>query len=313
MKIEISRRQALLRAGLFAGGSLFATSLLTTRAFADGEGQDQKVTVQELSKNLHVIMGAGGNIGLLTGETGVMIDAGYKQFHDAIISEAGKISPAAIGVLINTHWHGDHTDGNASYGSGGARIIGHVNTRKRLSTDQTIDFLNAKSPASPKIALPIVTFNDSMTLFINDEEIEMTHVEPAHTDSDIVVHFKNANVIHCGDLFFNGMYPFIDYSSKGWIGGMAAAAAKIVKMSDDKTKLIPGHGPVATKAEFVAYKEMLEDVAGKIIAMVQAGKTVEEAIAAKPTEKYDDKLGKGFIPAARFIPLVYKGIVEHNK
>ena len=313
MHSEFTRREALAKFGIIAGSSLFAGSLFESSAFADGEPQDAKLTVQEVSKNISVIMGAGGNIALFaSGSTALMVDSGFKQFHEGIISEAGKINSAPVAMLINTHWHSDHTDGNASLGAAGVRIIAHENTRKRLNSEQNVEFLNMKSSPSPKVALPVATFTDGMCLFVEDEEIELTHVAPAHTDSDIIVHFKTSNVIHAGDLFFNGFYPFIDYSSKGWLGGMVAAADIVLKKANATTKIIPGHGPLATRGDFLAYRNMLADVFSKIEPMVKSGKTVDEIVEAKPTAKYDEKWGKGFIPAARFIPLVYTGIVRHE-
>ena len=313
MLSEFTRREALAKFGIIAGSSLLASSFFESSAHADGERQDTKLTVQEVSKNINVIMGAGGNIALFaSGSTALLVDSGYKQFHESIISEAAKINPAPVSTLINTHWHSDHTDGNAPLGAVGVRIIGHENTRKRLNSDQNVEFLNMKSSPSPKSALPVATFTDGMCLFVEDEEIELTHVAPAHTDSDIIVHFKSSNVIHAGDLFFNGFYPFIDYSSKGWLGGMVAAADIVLNKSNATTKIIPGHGPLASRKDFLDYRNVLADIFSKIAPMVKAGKTVEQIVSAKPTAKYDEKWGKGFIPAAKFIPLVYTGIVRHE-
>ena len=314
MHSNITRREAFAKLGILTGSALLASSLFESAAFADGEPQDAKLTVQEVTKNLYVIMGAGGNIALFnSGTTGVMVDSGFKQFHEGLLAEAAKLSPNSVSILINTHWHSDHTDGNAPLGAGGTRIIGHENTRKRLNSEQNVEFLNMKSSPSPKSALPVSTFNDTMTLFVEDEEIELTHVDPAHTDSDIIVHFKTSNVIHAGDLFFNGLYPFIDYSSKGWIGGMAAAADVVLKKANATTKIIPGHGALSNREEFAAYRDFLADITAKVVPMVKAGKTLEQIVASKPTAKYDAKWGKGFVPTERFVPLVYTGIVRHGK
>ena len=245
----LSRRDLLRNMGIIAGASLLSTELLSSPAAAKTyleQGGD--LTSSKLADNLYLIDGGGGNVAVLTGERTVVIDSKLNTVTKPLIAEISKVAGKQTSILINTHWHFDHVGSNVALGEAGATIIAHENTRTRLSTDQTVEFLNSKSPALVKPGLPVITFKDSLSLYETGETIRLTHVAPAHTDTDIYVHFENANVLHCGDLYFNGLYPFIDYSSKGWIGGMIASADKILGVVDANTKIIPGHGPVSDKA-----------------------------------------------------------------
>ena len=309
MESSFTRRQALF--GALAGSALLSSDLFLSRSMAHTGGRQGGLTTTKLSDNLYLVDGGGGNVAVLTGDVTVVVDSKLSSVTAPLIAEIGKISGKPTGILINTHWHGDHVGSNVEIGKAGALIIAHENTRKRLSVDTEVEFLGSKSPAMAKQGLPVVTFKDSLTIHENGENIHMQHVDPAHTDTDIFLHFENANVVHCGDLFFNGLYPFIDYSTKGWIGGMVASSDVILKHIDSKTKLIPGHGAVTNKEGLMAFRDMLEGIHGKVEPMVKAGKSEAEVVAAKPTADFDAKWGKGFLAPDKFASLVYRTIVKH--
>ncbi len=310
-------RRELLTTAAGIGGVFALQNLLDLPAFAaDFDTHDpqaaEPLTTVKLTDHLTVIMGAGGNIAALTGDEGaVQVDSGYPNRTADVAKAIADLTPQSVTMLVNTHWHFDHTGGNEAVGKAGARIIAHKGTRLRLSTPQNVEFLKMKSEPSPAIALPVVGFAETLSLYSNGEEITLTHVPPAHTDTDIFLHFHKANVIHAGDLLFNGFYPFIDYSSKGWIGGMVTAADTMLKVSSGDTKIIPGHGPMATRADLQVFREMLHAIQMRIEPMVKSGKSVEQAVAAKPTKEFDAKWGKGFLTPDQFTTLVYTGIKRH--
>ena len=315
----MNRREMLTTAaGL---GTVFAAQSLFTRTSAhaapyrgDFEPQAaEALNTVKLTDRLSVVMGAGGNIAVLTGDEGTLqVDSGLPNRSADIAKAVTDLSAQPVATLINTHWHLDHTGGNESLGKGGARILAQTGTRTRLATDQTVEFMKMHTPPSPAVALPVITFAEGLTLYANGEEIEMTHVPPAHTDTDIIVYFRKANVLHAGDLLFNGLYPFIDYSSKGWIGGMVAGVDRVLKLSNASTKIIPGHGPMATRADVVAFREMLHTIQARIEPMVKSGKSVQQVAAAKPTKDFDAKWGGGFLKPDQFAGLVYTGIARHR-
>ena len=260
------------------------------------------VKTEMISPNLYVLFGTGGNIGVSVGEDAVfVIDDQYAQMAPKIAAAIKQITDKPVKFVMNTHWHGDHTGGNEAMGTAGAIIVAHDNVRRRMSSDQLITLLDWKVPPSPKIALPLVTFAKDVTFHINGDEVFVFHVANAHTDGDAIVHFKKANVIHMGDTFFNGLYPFIDMSSGGNPDGVIAVANRVLELADDNTKIIPGHGPVATKADLKALRDMLVTVTMRVKAMTKKGKSMKEIVAAKPTAEFDEKWGKGFLPPERFV------------
>ncbi len=268
-----------------------------------------EVVPQKVAEGIFMVTGAGGNLGVSAGPGGVfLIDDQYAPLTDKIRAAIATVSDKPVRFVLNTHWHGDHTGGNENLGKAGALIVAHDNVRLRMSVEQFIAAFGQKVPAAPPVALPVVTFNDTVTFHLNDQEISAFHVAPAHTDGDAVVHFRKADVVHTGDIFFNGLYPFIDVGSGGGIEGTIAAAERILALCGDKTKLIPGHGPLASKADLVAYRDMLAGIRDRVKPMVAAGKTLEEVQAAKPTAAYDEKWGKGFLKPEQFAGIVYASL-----
>ncbi|MAF50250.1 MAG: MBL fold metallo-hydrolase, partial [Rhodospirillaceae bacterium] len=225
-----------------------------------------------------------------------------------IIAAIKKISSQPIRFLLNTHWHFDHTGGNTNIGKLGTVIVAHENVRKLMSKNQFLKAFNAKIPAAPKVALPVITFTTSTTFHLNDETISIRYVPPAHTNGDSFVHFKNANVIHAGDTFFNGFYPFIDTQYGGSIDGMINAAGIILGLADAGTKIIPGHGPLSDKAGLAAFRAMLIEARDSIKMSMQGGKTADQVAAADPLKALNPKWGNGFLKPDRFVKIVYGGM-----
>ena len=270
---------------------------------------DAKITTQKLRGNVSVLMGSGGNIAVLPGPEGkVLVDSGISTSQKHIQEALAAISADPIEHLINTHWHYDHTDGNLWMHAAGATILAHEKTRQRMSTPQIIELFHATFPAEPAGALPALSFSDEHTLQINDTSLHLEHYDPAHTDTDISVHFTDADVLHTGDTWFNGVYPFIDYSTGGHIDGMIRATSRTLGTGTTSTIVIPGHGPVGNKRDVAASLEMLSAIRDKVSGLKKEGKTIDEVIATKPTAIFDEKWGKGFTTPEMFTRFVYQGV-----
>lgn len=212
--------------------------------------------------------------------------------------------------LINTHFHGDHTGGNENFGKMGAVIVSHDNVRERMAAGSLIKAFNMKTPPAPNVALPTVTYSQNMHLHVNQDDMNIVHVANAHTDGDSFIHFKNANVIHAGDTFFNGFYPFIDPDHGGSLKGMAAAVDLMLTRANDDTKIIPGHGPLADKKQLEAYGKMLKTAYSALLALKEAGVSPEDAIKLKPLADLDAKWSHGMFTSDRWIGLVYPAVTK---
>lgn len=268
---------------------------------ADAQGITFKST--EVAPGLYMIEGvggfAGGNLGLMTGDDGVvLIDDGLPPLSEQIIAAVGELADRPVDFLINTHVHGDHIGGNEAFEDQGATIVAHDNLRQRLETEGVQTAPGVTAPA-PEDALPVVTFSDSVTFHLNGREAFVFHVEKAHTDGDAVIHFREDNVIHTGDVLFNGIFPFIDLDSGGTVDGFIAAQERILALADDATKIIPGHGPVCGAKELRAAVDMLKDAKERVKALVDAGKTADEIVAANPLADYHDEWNWVFITTER--------------
>jgi glyoxylase-like metal-dependent hydrolase (beta-lactamase superfamily II) len=268
-----------------------------------------KITTQKLHDNVSVLMGSGGNIVVLSGPQGkLLVDAGVSTSQPQITEALAAISADPIQHLINTHWHWDHTDGNPWVHRAGAKIIAHEKTRQRLSSTQTITAFNATFPPIPADGLPTLLFTDSHSLKLNGVTIALSHYDPAHTDTDISVYFTDADVLHTGDTWFNGAYPFFDASTGGHIDGMIRATKKTLEIGTTSTVLVPGHGAVGTKKDLAESLDMLTTLRGKIADLKKDGKTADEVVALKPTASFDTKFGNGFVKPEMFVRLVYQGV-----
>ena len=270
------------------------------------------IEVVELAADLHAIQGPGGNIAVLDGPDGlIVVDAGVPMRAKDVLETVRRVGGKPVSRLINTHWHFDHAGGNAVFAGAGATILATEATRKRLATDQYTEVFKMTTPASPPEALPVLTF-DEADLHVGRQTIHLAAVPPAHTDGDLFVHFPAHDVIHTGDLFSNGVYPNIDASSLGWIGGMIAAADRLLELAGPKTRIIPGHGPVATRADLATFRKMLATVHDRLAPLLDAGKSVKDAIAARPTADLDPIWGKGFFTGGMFTRVVYDGLARHR-
>ncbi len=255
------------------------------------QAQDHiEVTTQKLSDTLYVLIGDGGNIGVSVGPDGVfIIDDGIAKYSDNIRAAIARISDQPIRYVINTHWHYDHAGGNEYLGKAGSVIIAHDNARKRLKSGLYLDTHDLEVEPAPQEALPVITFNHTMTMHINGEAAEIQYVEPAHTDGDAFVWFRESNVIHTGDIFLNGIYPLVDYSSGGTIDGAIAAADTLLALIDNQTQLIPGHGPASDKSDVQAFRDMCSILRDRVAAMKKSGMSLEAVIAAAPTGDLDEQ------------------------
>ena len=263
-----------------------------------------RVRTVPVSGNVYMLQGAGGNIGLAVGDDAVfVVDDQYAPLTRKILDAIASITPRPVRFVLNTHWHFDHVGGNENLGEAGALIIAHENVRKRMSVDGFVEALNARVPASAPKALPVVTFTDAVTFHINGDSVSATHVPPAHTDGDAIIHFRKANVVHMGDTFHNAGLPFVDLSSGGSIHGIIGVADRVLALSDENTKIIPGHGPLADRARLKAYRDMVVALRDRIRAELAAGKTLEQLLAAKLTTPYEKDFPAGH---ERFVRLAFQ-------
>ena len=270
-------------------------------------GATTPVKLTKLRDTLFLLQGVGGNMVAQTGPDGnLLIDSSASTATQHLKEALAQVGARPTKLLINTHWHYDHTDGNAAvHDDLGAFILAQENTRKRLSTPQVIAFFKLHLEPSPTSGLPQETFAESEKLYFNNDALDLVHMPAAHTDSDIYIHFVNGNVLHAGDIFFNGFYPFIDASSGGHIAGMIGGANACLAVTDDKSKIVPGHGPLGDRVALTRYRDMLQTVADRVEKLKSGGQTLDEAIAAKPTADLDAVWAKGSITPDQFVELVY--------
>ncbi len=284
-------------------GALLGVLLLAPPA-ASGSGpvpivQEQKAptaTARAVAGPVHWIEGRGGNIGVSAGEDGVLIvDTQFESMAPSIRTALAGISEAPVKFVLNTHWHGDHTGGNAALARA-APIVAHENVRARMSTP-------GEKAAAPPAALPVLTYADAVKLHFNGEEIRVFHLPSGHTDGDSVVHFTGSNVAHLGDLFFVGRFPYVDLASGGSVRGMARNVGKLLELLPDGIQIIPGHGPLATKAELLEYHGMLVGVLAHVQEQLDAGLTLEDLVAGNALAEWE-AWGQGFIGPDRFLDIV---------
>lgn len=273
--------------------------------------KDVEIIVNQLDNNgTYILVGKGGNIGLSVGDDGVLlIDSQFKQLTDKILSSINnRITDKSVKFLFNTHWHQDHTGGNENFVKNGAIVIAHENVRERLNAEQFVDFLNKTFEASPLNALPTITYKDSISFYFNEDKIDVYHLPNAHTDGDSIIYFNKRNIIHTGDIYVNGRYPFIDHSSGGSIDGIITGIEKIISIIDNETKIIPGHGLLSNLGELQDYLIMLKDIRQQVLTMINNGATLNEIIKSDITSKYDNLYSDSFINSGDFLGFVYNDL-----
>jgi cyclase len=331
---QISRREMLRYSSTFAGSALLATFFSTGLLGASTKGYAQQppspadlladmrarfnaapLETQRLGEDVTMLSGPGGSVVVLNGPDGkfvvdTFVAPAWPRFKKAL----DELGNAPVKCLIDTHWHFDHTDNNAPLHAAGATVLAHENTKKRMSEAHDLPVLyrgpdgalaGLHFDPSPVQALPQQTFAITYKLEANGETIALEHVAPAHTDTDIYVHFEKANVIQMGDLFFNGMYPYIDPSTGGKITGTIAAADKILSLADNDTKVVAGHGPLGNKGDLTRFRDMLVTTRDRVEKLKSAGKSAEEAVVEKPFADLEDVWGKGIINGDQFVQVVY--------
>jgi len=280
--------------------------------------QEKKVEFQtfQLSDTIYMLRGRGGNIGISTGEDGLyIIDDQVRPVTGQLLEAIRKVSNKPIRFVINTHYHADHTGGNEAIGKTGALIIAHDNIHKRMISKQVSVFMNNTTPPYPRAALPVVTFNDRMSLHFNGDTATAYHIGHGPTDGDSIIHFPASNVIHMGDMYFNGLYPYVDLDAGGSVQGMVQAADLALSLSDDSTRIIPGHGPLAMADELRTYRDYLIEASANVQTLIDEGKDLQQIIAAAPTAEWDEELGKTWIKPAQFVTFIYnslEGIHEYT-
>lgn len=264
-----------------------------------------EITTFDLGNGIYMLEGFGGNIGVSVGEDGVfLVDDQYAPLTPKIIAAIKELSDQPIRFVINTHWHKDHTDGNENLGKLGALIVAHDNARTLLALERMDEALN-RMVAPPPESLPVITFDNTVTFHLNGETIHVFHIEHAHTDGDVVVHFLDADVIHTGDAYFQGFYPFIDVENGGSIDGMIAFYDQLMALAGPDTRIIPGHGPIATRDDVQVYQAMLKTVRKRVADAIAAGKSLEELIAAEPLADLDPEWGGNLIKAPMLLSMVH--------
>lgn len=265
------------------------------------------IKTTRLSDNIYLLQGSGGNMAVQTGPDGkLLIDSSFSTAVPRIREALNTLGNDPAHLLINTHWHIDHTDGNEGMHAAGFTVLAHAATRERLSKPAEMKLFHMSLPASPPNALPVITFDDSMHLWHNGDSLALAHFDPAHTDTDIYIHFETANVLHVGDTWFNGFYPFIDEGSGGNIGGMIQATQKALAMAGPDTRIVPGHGPLGTKAQLQQFHDMLASVRDRVGTMKSAGASEQEVVAKKPTADLDPVWNKGSFSPDMFVGIVYR-------
>lgn len=263
-----------------------------------------EIKTTKLTGSVYMLEGSGGNIGVLAGDDGIIIiDDQFAPLTEKIKTALYNINNKPVRFVINTHFHGDHAGGNENFGGQGAIIVAHDNVRKRLSVDYLFEALKQTQKASPYVALPKVTFADSVTFHLNGETVHVFNAKNAHTDGDVIIQFKESNIFHCGDVFVRYGFPFIDVGAGGSIDGMIKAIEGLIAITNDQSKIIPGHGAMSTKKDLIDYKNMLVTVRNRVADGIKQGKTLQQIADSDPLQGYIAVFDKYF-----FVQSIYDSI-----
>ena len=271
--------------------------------------EDVKIGVIPVTDNIYMLSGEGGNIGVFLGGDGTfVVDDQFAPLTEKILAAIKSVGGDTPRFLINTHFHGDHTGGNENLGKAGTLIVSHDNVRQRLVNGSFIEAFGMNAPPANKVALPVLTSSEDMHFHINNDSVNALYVPGAHTDGDSIIHFKKANVVHAGDVFFNGFYPFIDAANGGSLRGTIAAADTILALTDSKSKIIPGHGPLADKKQLQAYRDMLATAYTRLLKLKNEGASVEDAIIHDPLADLESQWGGGIFKGEKWISIIYPAV-----
>ncbi|HEX8192062.1 MAG TPA: MBL fold metallo-hydrolase [Allosphingosinicella sp.] len=286
--------------------SLFALAFALSAAAPAAAQQDfsrVQIRVERVAPGVAVLFGAGGNIGLSYGEDGnILIDDQFAPLTERILAAVRSVDPDPVRFVINTHWHGDHTGGNENVAREGAVIVAHDNVRRRMSMEQVVR--GNAVPASPRGALPSVTFSDDVTFHLNGDEVRAIHVAHAHTDGDALVYWTRANVLHMGDTFFRGFLPFIDLDSGGSVDGLLAAVDRALGIANESTVIVPGHGPLARRSDLVGYRDTIARLATRVRAEIRRGRSLDQIKALRLADPHGR--ATDFISPDAFIETLYR-------
>lgn len=315
MNTHFTPRILALASCLVASASAFGQSAVPDDYFHTGAGArylrraDADLVVQPLRGNVAVLMGSGGNITVLSGDEGkFQVDAGIAKSQEKLQAALHKISAAPVKYVVNTHWHWDHTDGNAGMHAAGATVVAHKNTFKHLTETTHVNAWNWTFDPVPVDARPTLLIDQAKTFAFAGTRIDVENLGEGHTDGDLWVYFREADVLALGDTFWNGIYPYIDNEDGGSIDGAIKWASKAVERTTDRTIVVPGHGAVGTRAQLVEFRDMLVTVRNNVAALKQQGKSIEEILAAKPTASFDAKWGNFVFNGDQFTRMVYAGL-----
>jgi len=288
-----------------------ALLLLALPFSAEAQRDFDAVDIQtiEVADGIYMLIGAGGNMAVSVGDDGAfLVDDEFAPLNEKITAAIAAVTAGKVKFVFNTHWHGDHTGGNGPFGEAGALIVAHENVRRRMDPATFTDVMGNSNQAEA-IALPVVTFDADVSFWWNGEQIAAHHTPPGHTDGDSVVWFHGANVVHMGDNFFVGMFPYIDLDSGGSVDGMIAATEYVLERADENTKIIGGHGPLAGIVQLREFNAMLTTVRDRIQGHIDGGMSLEEVLEAAPTAGYEE-MATGFMPVERFVGILYQSLSE---
>lgn len=306
MRTSSSRREFFT--ALAAGAAGFSITLR-------GQNAPPPIKATKLSDRIAVMMGDGGNVGVILSDDGLMmIDGGLpERAGEMLAAVREQVDSHPVHLLFDTHWHVDHVGCNETLGAQGVKIMAHENVKKRLRVATTMESMNRTFQPLKPAGLPTEEFSKGGKMTFGKEKIEYNHIPTSHTDGDTYLFFPEPNILHTGDMLFHGYYPVIDYSTGGWVGGMAHAAETMAKLCDAKTKVIPGHGPLGTREDLKTTAAMLATVTDRLHKLIKEGKSADEAVAAAPTKDFDDKFGHGAFKPDAWTRIAYTSIQRHTQ